>query len=309
MSAFRKYSRQLGILPVLFVVGACLSLLTPKFLTASNLLNVARQSSINVVLAAGMTLVILTGGIDLSVGSVLAVSAVVALLFSTHAWAFAVPAALASGLFAGAVIGVFVAKARVSPFVVTLGAYTAMRGAAYLLADGSSLIDNDISFAWIGNDYLGPVPWLVVIALLVVAALWVVLGRTVLGRHIYAVGCNAEAARLAGVRVPRVLILVYAICGLCAALGGVMTASRLYSANGQMGNGYELDAIAAVVLGGTSLAGGSGSIWGTLYGALLIAMLNNGLTLMNVSFYWQLVVKGVVIVVAITLDRFRTSSR
>jgi ribose transport system permease protein len=180
-----------------------------------------------------------------------------------------------------------------------------LRGAAFLLGGGTSVINNDLGFGWIGNDYLGPVPWLVVIALLVVAASGFVLRRTVFGRDVYAVGGNPEAARLAGINEGAVLVGVYAISSTLAALGGVMSASRLFSANGQLGTGYELDAIAAVILGGTSFAGGVGSVLGTLYGALIIAVLNNGLTLMNVSYFWQLVAKGSLIVLAVGIDRLR----
>jgi ribose transport system permease protein len=297
----------LGILPVLVGVAGLFALLTPKFLTALNLMNVARQASINVVLAAGMTFVILTRGIDLAVGSVLGLTAVIAVQLSlVEAWAWsAVPAGLAAGAAAGALTGVAVAYGGLAPFIITLGTYTALRGAAYLLAGGTTVINPELGFAWIGNDYLGPVPWLVVIAALVVAGGAFVLRRTVFGRDVYAVGGNPEAARLAGINEGAVLVGAYTISGTLAALGGVMSASRLYSANGQLGTGYELDAIAAVILGGTSFAGGVGGVLGTLYGALVIAVLNNGLTLMNVSYFWQLVAKGVLIVLAVGLDRFR----
>jgi ribose transport system permease protein len=182
---------------------------------------------------------------------------------------------------------------------------TALRGLAYLFADGTTVINSKLSFAWIGNAYLGPLPWLVVIAFLVILGTWFILRRTVLGVHIYAVGGNPQAARLTGIKVGMVLLFTYAYSGLLAALGGIMTASRLYSANGVLGTGYELDAIAAVILGGTSFVGGIGTVIGTLFGALIIATLNNGLTLMNVSFFWQLVVKGLVIIIAVALDKYR----
>ena len=288
-------------------VATVFALLTPKFLTAANLVNVARQASINVVLAAGMTFVILVRGIDLAVGSVLGLSAVIALqlsLLDSWSWAL-VPASLGAGVVVGAATGAAVAYGGLPPFIITLGTYTALRGAAYLIAGGTSVINNDISFGWIGNDYLGPVPWLIVVAAVVVVACAVLLRRTVFGRNVYAVGGNPEAAHLAGIGVGRVLIGVYTISGGLAALGGVMSASRLYSANGQLGTGYELDAIAAAVLGGTSFSGGIGSVVGTLYGALIIAVLNNGLTLLSVSYFWQLVAKGGVIVVAVAMDRMR----
>jgi ribose transport system permease protein len=297
-----------GMLPVLIVICIFFALLTPNFLTQNNLVNVVRQASINIVLAAGMTFVILTGGIDLAVGSVLGFTAVIAVVVSlipALGWA-AVPLALLAGLLVGTLTGMTVAYIGLPPFIVTLGTYTAIRGAAYLAAGGTTVINSKIGFAWIGNGYLGPVPWLVIIALLTIAVSAFILHGTVLGVHVYATGGNAQAARLTGIPVPFVLIFAYGVSGLLSGLGGVMSASRLYSAQGQLGIGYELDAIAAVILGGTSFSGGIGTVFGTLIGALIIAVLNNGLTLMNVSFYWQLVIKGAVIVLAVTLDRLRT---
>ncbi len=296
-----------GILPILVLICILFAVLTPNFLTAGNAVNILRQASINIVLATGMTFVILTGGIDLSVGSILGVSAVVAVLVSllpALGWA-AVPAALLTGLFLGLINGSLIALLDLPPFIVTLGALTALRGAAYLVANGTTVINRDLNFAWVGNEYLGPFPWLVVIALLTVLASWFVLRRTVLGLQIYAVGGNQRAARLTGIKVNRVLLFVYGVSGLLAGLAGIMSASRLYSATGMLGNGYELDAIAAVILGGTSFTGGIGTMPGTLLGALIIAVLNNGLTLLNMSYFWQLVVKGLVIIVAVTIDRLR----
>jgi len=300
-----------GILPILLIIGILFTFLTPTFLTPGNLVNIIRQASINIVLATGMTFVILTGGIDLSVGSILGVSAVVAVLVSlipALGWA-AVPAALLAGLGMGLANGALIAFLDLPPFIVTLGALTAWRGTAYLVANGTTVINRDLNFAWIGNSYLGPIPWLVVIALLAVAASWFILRRTVLGVQIYAVGGNSRAARLTGIKVNRVLLFVYGVSGLLSGLAGIMSASRLYSATGMLGNGYELDAIAAVILGGTSFTGGIGTIVGTLVGALIIAVLNNGLTLLNMSYFWQLVVKGLVIIAAVTIDRLRRRNR
>lgn len=307
---WRSWLDAVGILPMLIGVIVLFAWLTPKFLTAANLMNVARQASINVVLATGITFVILTRGIDLGVGSVLGLTAVVALnlsLIENWTWA-AMPVSVATGILIGAGTGAVVAFAGLPPFIITLGTYTALRGAAYLLAGGTTVTNSDLTFAWIGNDYLGPIPWLVLTAAAVVVLSHLILHRTVFGRDVYAVGGNPEAAHLAGVPIRTVLVCVYTISGGLAAVGGVMSASRLYSANGQLGTGYELDAIAAVILGGTSFAGGIGGVIGTLYGALVIAVLNNGLTLLNVSFFWQLVVKGGVIVAAVALDRLRSRS-
>ena len=303
--------RSLGILPILFLICILFSMLNPNFLTAVNLINVFRQASINIVLAAGMTFVILTGGIDLSVGSILAVTGVLSLSASLkpemHGLTLVIP--LAAGLLIGAINGVLIAYVKLPPFIVTLGSMTALRGAAYLFANGTTIINNDLNFAWIGNESLGPVPWLIVISFVIILLSWLVLTKTVLGVRIYAVGGNEQAARLTGIKVGGVLVFVYAISGLLSGIGGVMTSSRLYSASGLLGNGYELDAIAAVVLGGTSFVGGIGSVAGTLIGALIIAFLNNGLTLMNISYFMQLVIKGLVIIIAVMIDKYRTSRR
>lgn len=297
-----------GMLPVLILICILFAVLSPNFLTENNIVNVVRQASINIVLAAGMTFVILTSGIDLAVGSVLGLTAVMAVVVSLvpgFGWA-AVPAALLTGLIIGILTGVIIAYLGLPPFIVTLGTYTAIRGVAYLAAGGTTVINSNIGFAWIGNGYLGPIPWLVIIALLIIAVSAFILHGTVLGVHVYAVGGNPQAARLTGIPVSLVLIFVYGVSGLLSGLAGAMSASRLYSAQGQLGIGYELDAIAAVILGGTSFSGGIGNVFGTLVGALIIAVLNNGLTLLNVSFYWQLVIKGLVIVLAVTLDKLRT---
>ena len=297
-----------GILPILIIIVAVFGFVAPNFFTEANLLNITRQASINIVLAAGMTFVILTGGIDLSVGSMLGTTAVVAMVVSLDP-AFAgltIPAALGAGLLMGLFNGILVAWAGLPPFIVTLGTYTALRGAAYLLANGTTVINSDINFEWIGNGYLGPIPWLIIIAFAVIALCWFILRRTTLGVHIYAVGGNVQAARLTGIKVGLVLVFVYAMSGMLSGLGGLMSASRLYSANGNLGVGYELDAIAAVILGGTSFVGGIGTITGTLIGALIIATLNNGMTLMGVSYFWQLVIKGGVIIIAVLIDKYRT---
>lgn len=299
----------MGILPILILIIIVFSLIAPNFMSEANMMNITRQASINIVLAAGMTFVILTGGIDLSVGSILGVTAVMALVTSLNpAFAdLAIPIALVAGLGMGIFNGLLVAYAGLPPFIVTLGTYTALRGAAYLVADGTTVINSDIAFDWIGNGYLGSIPWLVIIAFAAIAVCWFILRKTTLGTYIYAVGGNLQAARLTGIKVSFVLIFVYATSGLLSGLGGIMSASRLYSANGNLGTGYELDAIAAVILGGTSFVGGIGTITGTLVGALIIATLNNGMTLMGVSYFWQLVIKGGVIIIAVLIDKYRTS--
>ena len=314
----REWLRIIGMLPVLVVLCVLVQVATiyftgeGRFLSAQNLSIVAQQASINTVLGAGMTFVILTGGIDLSVGSMLAAAAMTGMIASLSFGNLGVVVALLTGLGFGLVNGALIAFMRLPPFIVTLGSLTAVRGIARLIGNDSTVANPDLPFAFLGNDSITlipgvlTIPWLAAIALAVVIASWFILRRTVLGVRIYAVGGNANAARLAGIKVWAVLLFVYAISGLLAGLGGVMSAARLYAANGlQLGQSYELDAIAAVILGGTSFVGGIGSIWGTLIGALIIAVLSNGLILLGVSDIWQLIVKGLVIIGAVTLDRYR----
>ncbi|WP_152044783.1 ABC transporter permease subunit [Aureimonas psammosilenae] len=305
---FRTMLTALGMLPVLIILSLGFHFLSGRFLTVNNLSIVTQQASINTVLAAGMTFVILTGGIDLSVGSILAASAMVGVIVSL--WPdigmLGIPAAILVGLACGVANGAVIAGLKLPPFIVTLGSLTAMRGIARLLGGDTTVFNADLPFAFIGNGSLFGVPWLAIIALLTILVSWFILKRTVLGNWIYAVGGNAEAARLTGIKVPLVLLFVYSMSGLLAGVGGVMSAARLYAANGlQLGQAYELDAIAAVILGGTSFVGGVGSIWGTLIGALIIAVLSNGLILVGVSDIWQYIIKGLVIIVAVGLDRYR----
>ncbi|WP_413771057.1 ABC transporter permease subunit [Lichenihabitans sp. PAMC28606] len=324
----QAFWRSVGMLPILILICVMFQFLSGwsetgnlsqafqsgRFATALNLSTVAQQAAVNTVLAAGMTFVILTGGIDLSVGSILAVGAMAALIISKIPdWGMlGILAGVLTGLVFGLINGTLISAMRLPPFIVTLGSLTAVRGVARLLGDDTTVFNSDLPFAAIGNGgFVIPgtgynVSWLVVIAIVVIAISWFILRRTVLGVHIYAVGGNADAARLAGIKVWAVLLFVYGVSGLLAGLGGVMQASRLYAANGlQLGTSYELDAIAAVILGGTSFVGGVGSIVGTLIGALIIAVLANGLILTGVSDVWQFIIKGLVIIGAVALDRYR----
>ncbi|WP_446717699.1 ABC transporter permease subunit [Erwinia sp. OLCASP19] len=307
----RSGLRTLGMLPVLAALCVAFTLATDRFLSLGNLLIVLQQASINLVLACGMTFVILTGGIDLSVGSVLAATAMIALITSLDPtlMMFAIPAALLTGMVLGVINGTLIAAIRLPPFIVTLGALTSIRGIARLMGHDSTVFNSSLNYAALGNQSIFGIPWLAVIALSVVIGSWFILRRTVLGVHIYAIGGNLDAARLTGIKTGRVLLFVYALSGLLAGLGGVMASSRLYAANGlQLGQAYELDAIAAVILGGTSFVGGIGSVWGTLIGALIIAVLSNGLILNGVPDVWQYIIKGLIIIVAVALDRFRLDS-
>ncbi len=295
------------LIALLFLV-VVVSFLNPNFFTVDNILNILRQTSVNAIIAVGMTLVILTAGIDLSVGSVLALCGAFAasLIAMEVPVLVAVPTALLAGAALGAISGIIIAKGKVQAFIATLVTMTLLRGVTMVYTDGrpisTGFTDTADTFAWFGTGYaLGiPVPvWLMVV---VFAGAWYLLNHTRFGRYVYAVGGNESATRLSGINVDRVKIGVYAICGLLAALAGIIVTSRLSSAQPTAGMGYELDAIAAVVLGGTSLMGGKGRIMGTLIGALIIGFLNNALNLLDVSSYYQMIAKAVVILLAVLVD-------
>nr|WP_279161777.1 ribose ABC transporter permease [Plesiomonas shigelloides] len=292
----------------LLVLIAVVSFLNPNFFMLDNLLNILRQTSVNAIIAVGMTLVILTAGIDLSVGSVLALcGAVAATMVGLELPVYVViPAALALGAALGGISGVIIAKGKVQAFIATLVTMTLLRGATLVYTDGrpvsTGFSDAADSFAWLGTGYLFGIPVPIWLMALVFIAAWYMLNHTRMGRYIYALGGNEAATRLSGINVGRVKIAVYALCGLLAALAGLIVTSRLSSAQPTAGTGYELDAIAAVVLGGTSLAGGKGRIMGTLIGALIIGFLNNALNLLDVSSYYQMIAKAVVILLAVLVD-------
>ncbi|MGI6454456.1 MAG: ABC transporter permease [bacterium] len=277
---------------------------TPHFLTFSNIVNVVQQSSINAVIAVGMTFVILTTGIDLSVGSLLALSGVLlaAILHQECSMLLAIPAALGIGSLCGVINGVLISWGNLPPFIVTLGMMSAARGAALVFTQGRPISGFDESFRALATDSTFHIPNPVILMLLLYALAYLVLQHTRFGRHTYAIGSNEEATLLSGVPVKVVKTLVYALSGLTSALAAVLLTARLNSAQPTAGYMYELDAIAAVVIGGTSLKGGEGTILGTLIGALIIGVLRNGLNLLEVSAYTQNIVIGSVIVISALLD-------
>jgi inositol transport system permease protein len=304
-AAARRLLQRFGIVIALVVVGAVLAAATPKFLTATNLVNVARQVSINGILAVGVTFVLLTGGVDLSLGSVVALAGVVAASFAhpdEYPIVFAVLMGIATGTACGATNGLVVTRGGVAPFIVTLGMMTAARGLALVVSGGKPVSNMSPDLTQLAGDILGlPIPVLILAAVSV--ASWLFLANTRLGRHIYAVGGNENAARAAGIDVRRIKLFAYTVCGALTGLAGVVLAARITTGQPNAGVAYELDAIAAVVIGGTSLSGGVGGIGGTLLGVLLMGVINNGLDLLNVSSYYQQIVKGVIIVGAVWLDR------
>ncbi|GAB3476656.1 ribose ABC transporter permease [Marinomonas epiphytica] len=292
----------------LLVLIVIVSFLNPNFFTVDNVLNILRQTSVSAIIAVGMTLVILTAGIDLSVGSVLALCGAFAasmIAMEIHV-VLAVPVVLFAGAALGGVSGFIIAKGKVQAFIATLVTMTLLRGATLVYTDGrpisTGFTDTADMFAWFGTGYVLGVPVPVWIMALVFAMAWYLLNYTRFGRYIYALGGNESATRLSGINVDRVKVGVYAICGMLSALAGIIVTSRLSSAQPTAGMSYELDAIAAVVLGGTSLAGGRGRIMGTLIGALIIGFLNNALNLLDVSSYYQMIAKALVILLAVMVD-------
>ena len=293
---FDKY-RSLIALALLVVV---VSILSPSFLTTKNIFNVLRQTSVNAIIAAGMTFVILTGGIDLSVGSILAISGAVcaSMLVSGTNMIIAIIVALAIGAVVGFLNGFIISKGKLQPFIATLATMTVFRGLTLVFTDGKP-----ITFGKIGGGSIFGIPTPAIIMIVVFLVCGYVLNNTTMGRHTYALGSNEDAAKLSGLNTDKIKIAVYTISGILAAVAGIIITSRLYSAQPTAGNSYELDAIAAVVLGGTSLTGGKGKISKTIVGALIMGVLSNALNLLDVSSYYQMMVKGVVILIAVLLDR------
>lgn len=302
-----KYKSLIGLLILVIIV----SVLSPTFFTVSNLLNVFRQTSINAIIAAGMTFVILTGGIDLSVGSILAFSGAVAasMLASGSSVIVATIVAVVIGAVSGFANGIVISKGKLQPFIATLATMTILRGLTLVFTDGKPVSigtsNNAISFGKIGGGQIAGIPTPAIIMVLAFALCFYILTQTKMGRYVYALGGNEEATKLSGLDTDKIKTYVYTISGILAAIAGVIVTARLYSAQPTAGSGYELDAIAAVVLGGTSLSGGQGTIIGTVIGALIIGILNNALNILDVSSYYQMIVKGIVILIAVLLDRKR----
>lgn len=291
----------------LFLIITVISIMSPNFLTIHNIFNVLRQVSINALIAFGMTFVILTGGIDLSVGSILALTGAVTAGFLAGGMdpILAMSLGLLLGAVLGAINGIIIAKGKVAPFIATLATMTIYRGLTLVYTEGKPIsgLGDSLSFQLLGKGYFLGIPVPIVTMILAFAILYFILKKTTFGRRVYAVGGNEEASKLSGINTDRIKIYVYSLTGALAALAALILTSRLNSAQPTAGNMFELDAIAAVVLGGTSLTGGRGWIVGTVIGALIIGVLNNGLNLIGVSSFFQQVVKGLVILVAVLLDR------
>ena len=298
--------KSLITLLVLILIVSCLS---DNFFTLNNIFNILQQTSINAIIAVGMTLVILTSGIDLAVGSIFALAgAVTASMIGADISPFiAICAALILSAILGAFSGVIIAKGKLQAFIATLVMMLILRGATLVYTKGSPISigtnDNSEMFEWIAFGRVFGIPVPIIIMIIVFAAAWYLLKYTRLGRYIYALGGNESATQLSGINVDKVKIIVYAMSGLLCAVASTIEVSRLSSAQPTAGTGYEMDAIAAVVLGGTSMSGGRGKIIGTLIGALILGFLNNGLNMLGVDAYYQMIVKGVVILLAVLVDK------
>ena len=294
----------------LLVLVAIVSMLNPNFFSTDNILNILRQTSVNAIIAVGMTFVILIAGIDLSVGSVLALTgAFAATMVGLDISIFiVVPTVLIAGMLLGGVSGIIVAKGKVQAFIATLVTMTLLRGVTMVYTDGrpisTGFSDSADHFGWIGTGYLFGIPVPIWIMVLVFALAWYILQHTRMGRYIYALGGNEAATKLSGINVTKIKLFVFAASGLLSALAGLIVTSRLSSAQPTAGVSYELDAIAAVVVGGTSLMGGKGRVMGTLIGALIIGFLNYALNILDISSYYQMIAKALVILVAVLADNY-----
>lgn len=320
MTRFQKnvktyFKENIGIIGALLVLCVFLSVY-PKtgeiFLTQKNIFNVLRQNSTNLYLACGMIMVIILGGIDLSVGSIIALSGCIA-AGCVSRYGLPLPVALLAGLLVGVAVGAFngmvISLTTIPPFIVTLATMNVAKGFAYVYTGGSPVRVVTKEWQFIGAGYIGIFPTPVVILLVVLIITALIMNKTKLGRHIYAVGGNPLAATFSGISTAKVKFIVHTYSGLMAGLAGVVLASRMYSGQPTAGDGAEMDAIAAVVVGGTSMSGGSGKIGGMIIGGLIIGVLNNGLNLLNVNSFWQYVVKGIVILLAVLLDFFRNKKK
>jgi ribose transport system permease protein len=299
--------QKFGPLLALVLLFIVITVLNPSFMEPNNILNLLRQTSINALIAFGMTFIILTGGIDLSVGSILALSSALmaGMMVSGMDPILAILVGILLGAIMGIINGILVSKGKMAPFIVTLATMTIFRGLTLVYTDGKPItgIGDSVMFQMLGRGYFLGVPVPAVVMVIAFLILWFLLHKTSFGRKTYAIGGNERASRISGIKVDRVKVAIYGLAGTMAAIAGAILTSRLNSAQPTAGQSYEMDAIAAVVLGGTSLSGGKGRLFGTLVGVLIIGTLNNGMNLLGVSSFYQQVVKGAVILIAVLLDR------
>ncbi len=296
--------RSFALVFVIIAIAIAMSFASPVFMTEQNILNIFRQISINGIIAVGMTFVILTGGIDLSVGSVVAITSVVCgyALESGMNWVLACVLAAVIAILFGAFNGAMVAYIGFQPFIATLATVTMGSGIALAFSDGKPYTIKDEAFLEIGQGYVGPIPTPIIILVIVVAIGLIILKTTTFGRYVFAIGGNKNAAKLSGVRTRRVELMVYVISALCASVAGMILSARISSGQPTAGTGYELDAIAATAIGGTSMSGGMGSLTGTIFGFIILGLMTNSMNLLNINSFYQQIAKGILIILAVFLD-------
>lgn len=302
------FKENLGIMIGFITLCVVVTILNPRFVSGANMLNVARQLFSNCNLALGMGIVIISGGIDLSVGAVMALSGTLVAGMIAHGTVPMVPAILI-GLVVGAVVGILngliISKLSLAPFIVTMAIQQVCRGIVYIYADGQPIRCMHEAYNFLGNGYIGPFPITVYYSVFFLIVMWLLLSKSKFGRKVYAIGGNVTAARFSGINVDRVRMTVHAISAFLAAFAGIIYCARMYSGQPTLGSGDETDAIAAVVLGGTSFNGGIGKVGGILIGIFIIAVLSNALNLLHINSFWQLVAKGLVILLAVTIDTLK----
>ena len=302
------YEAQINTVIALFILCVILSFLSDSFLSVDNLITVILQSTLVSTLAIAETFIIITGGIDLSVGAVVALSSAFMgeLVVHGHVNPFlGLGIALLIGIMAGFIHSILITKANIPPFIVTLGTMTVWRGIALQFTNGQNIYDLPPQLTWLGQGSIGPIPVAVLLTILLYFIAWFILTRTKLGLHIYAIGGNQQAARLSGINLDKTKMVVYTLGGLLCAIAAIVISGRMNATSGNTAAGYELDAIAAVVIGGTSLMGGEGVVWGSLIGAVMMQIIRNGMNLLNVSAFYQMVVIGAVIIIAVGGDTIR----
>ena len=303
---FGKMLAEYAIIVIFIVLFVVMSIFAPNFFTGNNMVNILRQVSISGICAVGMTFVMLTGGIDLSVGAILGVSGVLTAMMMLKG----IPSLLASiialalGVVIGGITGAIIHYIEIPPMIATLGTMTSLRGVAYLITGGTPVFGFDESYSKIGQGHVGVIPIPVIILAIVYVIGIFVLSKTKFSRYVYGIGGNQEVARLSGIKVARVKIAVYAISGFCSALAGLVMLGRVNSGQPRAGESYEMDVITAVVLGGVSLNGGVGNLSHVIFGVLIIGVLTNGMTMMAVDDYWQRVVKGLILLLAVSFDHY-----
>lgn len=307
----KEYISRYGVAFGIIALGVVFSLVSPSFLDTANFLNILKQTSINAFIAIGIMFVIVAGGIDLSVGSNVAVTSIMISLMLSRQMntGIAVVIALAIATGIGTINGLAVAHTRIPPFIVTLSMLTIGRGLALIITEGSPIYVRNDFMSWLGRGAIAGIPTSIVILLFFLLLSWIILNRTKIGRYVYAIGGNIDTAKLSGIRVPTYITFTYAYLGFLTGVAAVIMTGRLTSGTPTIGVGYELDAIAAAVLGGTAFTGGIGTVFGTVLGAIFIGVMNNGMTILNVSPYFQQVLRGVVIFVSVLISVLSSSKK